>query len=408
MLPGFVAGHYSFDEVHIDLQRLSRFAQCRLIHAEAIKLDTRVNSHNPLITQMSQKRQVFLKDRPPMTYDVLSIDIGSSPDVDSIPGARQFTTPVKPISTFCQRLEDLLNRMKRPPSAISRRTSTSSDGSQTEIRLEINRRSSLKRALGDRGFCVVVVGGGAGGVELAFAIKQRLMDEAQKTSKTFMSEPVVKSSLFTIVISCILCRLVAKGQLLEGYNGLARDAILKKFAEKGIELIQNNPVIEVHESRKTPSPSLLQSHSDCLRLKHGQLIMFDGCLWCTQASAVPWLSLDSKLLLDERGFIKINDFLQPFNGPAGVFAVGDIATSASHPRPKAGVFAVRQVGFERYAFEHNLFKGPPLDTNIRRYLRGEELLPYYPQSSFLSLISTGDKYCVASKGLLFWKGNSKA
>lgn len=56
---------------------------------------------------------------------------------------------------------------------------------------------------------------------------------------------------------------------------------------------------------------------------------------------------------DELGFLSINENLQAAGGPPNIFAVGDVATSTVYPRPKAGVFAVRQ--------------GPPLTDNIRRY-----------------------------------------
>lgn len=54
---------------------------------------------------------------------------------------------------------------------------------------------------------------------------------------------------------------------------------------------------------------------------------------------------------DEAGFVRIDECLRA-EGWDNVFAVGDVATSAIHPRPKAGVYAVRQ--------------GPPLAANLRR------------------------------------------
>ena len=81
MLPGYVAGHYEFDEAHIDLRPLCQFGSARLFHDSAVRIDT-VNE------------QVICANRPPVSYDILSINIGSRPEVGSVPGAAEFATPV--------------------------------------------------------------------------------------------------------------------------------------------------------------------------------------------------------------------------------------------------------------------------------------------------------------------------
>jgi selenide,water dikinase len=136
MLPGYIAGHYSFDEVHIDLGRLAAFAGARFIHGEVTGLD-RAN------------RRVLLKGRPSVPYDLLSINTGSTPKVQQIDGAQAHAVPVKPIAHFNQRWLALLERV---------------------------------RGLRDR-FTVAVVGGGAGGVELVLSMQYRLRQELHALGK---------------------------------------------------------------------------------------------------------------------------------------------------------------------------------------------------------------------------------
>jgi selenide, water dikinase len=81
MLPGYVAGHYDYDEVHIDLSRLASFAGARLYRDEVIGID-RAN------------QKVICKSRPAVSYDQLSINIGSTPQLQGVPGAAEHA--VKP------------------------------------------------------------------------------------------------------------------------------------------------------------------------------------------------------------------------------------------------------------------------------------------------------------------------
>jgi selenide, water dikinase len=299
MLPGWVAGHYRFDECHIDLGRLTRFAGARLIRDEAIGLDP-------------GERRVLCRGHPPIRYDLLSLDIGSAPRADDVPGAAEYAIAVKPIARFAARWEAL-----------------------------------LARARDLRGLRLTIVGGGAGGVELALSARYRLA---------------------RLGVTPLQVTLVTRDELLPSHNRRVRHLLEQVFVERGIEVLTGSEVVRVE-------PGLLVCAD-------GRQIAFDEALWVTEAGAAPWLA-ETGLPLTPGGFVAIDEFLRS-TGDQHIFAAGDVATMVAHPREKAGVYAVRQ--------------GLPLADNLRRALTGERPRRFVPQQRGLALIGTGDAYAVASRG----------
>lgn len=123
-------------------------------------------------------------------------------------------------------------------------------------------------------------------------------------------------------------------------------------------------------------------------MKRLLLLNADYVVLATAASVPSWLGA-SGLKTDAHGFVAVNDALQSVSHP-NVFAAGDIASMVGHPRPKSGVYAVRQ--------------SPPLAENLWRALAGRPLVAYTPQKNTLALISTGDRYAVASWGSIAFEG----
>ena len=309
MLPGLVAGHYGFDDVHIDLGPLSRFAGARFYHDEVIALD-------PVA------RTVECRNRPPIPYDVLSIDIGSTPAMSGVPGAEDNAVPVKPISNFYRRWEALVERV----------------------------------LASDRPLSIGVVGAGAGGTEMLLAMQHGLRARLAAAGR---SADRLSFHLFA-----------ANDEPLATHPKSVREVFARVFRERGVEFHPGARVERVGEG--------------VLHTGDGRTHEVDEVLWVTQAGIQAWPG-EAGLETDERGFVAVHPTLESVSHP-GVFAAGDCAAVLEHPREKAGVFAVRQ--------------GPPLERNLRRALAGKALVPFVPQSDFLSLVSTGDRYAVASRGRL--------
>jgi len=306
MLPGVIAGHYTRGEAHIDLRPLARFAGARTIVDEAVGLDPRA-------------RQVLFATRPPIGFDVLSINVGSTPDV-SVPGAEGAVTPVKPIDRLLERWRAVEARLLASDSPCT----------------------------------VAVVGGGAGGVELLLAIEWRVRHQLAAAGR---GAGHIRYGLFT-----------DSAHVLPTHHARVRRAFARTLAERGITVHAGSAVVKVEPG--------------CLHTADGRSHRVDEVFWTTQARAAAWLR-DSGLSVDDRGFVRVGDTLESVSHP-GIFAAGDVAAVDPHPRPKSGVFAVRQ--------------GRPLTENLRAALAGRARRGFRPQRRFLSLISTGDQHAVASRG----------
>ena len=138
MLPGHIAGHYARDDLMIDLVRLGRFANARVILDRATGID-RVN------------RQVLLQGRPPLAYDIASIDTGIGSGLPEIPGYAEHATSAKPLGDYADRWVRFLARALPEPR-------------------------------------MVVIGAGVGGVELALASAHRLRSQGAKPVITLLEQ----------------------------------------------------------------------------------------------------------------------------------------------------------------------------------------------------------------------------
>jgi selenide,water dikinase len=281
------------------------------VHAEATGLDL-------------DRRLVLCRDAEPVSFDVLSLDIGSAPRMEA-PGARDHAVPVKPVAPFLERWEAVVAQAGRTGAAPR----------------------------------IAVVGGGAGGVEAALAMRARLKEALARAGRPEAAAPLT---------------LVTRGGLLPRFNARARAYLRDALARAEIAVQTGFDVARVEAGR--------------LVAADGRVVEGDHLFWVTWAGAPAWLG-ETGLALDGRGFVAVDAALRATSHPF-VFAAGDVAAVLPHPRDKAGVFAVRQ--------------GPPLADNLRRALRGEEPRPFTPQRTALALVGTGDGRAVAARGPLAMRG----
>ncbi len=297
MVPGFVAGQYTQRELEIDVRPLAMRAGARCVLASATGV-------NPAAARIE------LEGRPALPYDLASFDVGSSVAGLDLPGVATHAVATRPIGRFVSAIDRRLAELDGP---------------------------------------VHLVGGGAGGIEIAFALAARLGREVPLTLHERAE------------------------QLLPRAHPRLRRRVESALAARGITLRTGSEAAAVH--------------ADALELRSGERLPAGLVVWVSGAAALP---LFADTLPTKDGFVEVEPTLQ-VRGYTQLFALGDCAHFPS-PLPKAGVYAVRQ--------------GPVIQYNLRAALDGRRMRRYQPQRDFLALLNTGDGAAIAAKWGMCGEGRS--
>ena len=308
MTPGYLAGQYTVDDISSDVVGIARRAGAVCVIGRADRLDPRA-------------RTVALEDGRTLGYDLVSFNIGSLLAGGDGPAARH-AERIKPLDRAAHLRERLAKLEAGDPSRPAR---------------------------------IVVIGAGAGGVEVAFAAAA-LLDRAGRAREV---------------------TIVDRGpRVLPGYGRRFQRRAERALAVHGIRCRLGTRVAGVEPDRVVT--------------EDGDTMAADLAVWLTGPQGARLLA-ESGLPTEPRGFLWTEDTLRS-TGDARVFAVGDCGTMVNHSGiAKSGVYAVREA--------------PILWQNLVAAVRGRPLVPYRPQRGFLSILNTADgRALLRYKALVSWSG----
>lgn len=291
MVPGWLAGQHSRDDGLVDLAALASRAGAEWVADRCAALDPAAR----VVTTGSGAR---------IAFDIVSFDTGGVGRAATVLGEDPRLIDVRPIGDFVDRLATLASPAR-----------------------------------------VVVAGGGAGGVELAFGLR-----------------------------NLARAKVPPQVTLVAGTAG-----ILPGFA----------PAVQARAARAMARQGIAVHNADA-RFAGGMIMAGDqslepaDCIIAATGSAAPGWVRESGLATDAGGFIAVNAHQQSTSHPH-VFAAGDVAARIDRPLAHSGVHAV--------------FAGPVLAANLRSTLAGEApRAAYHPRWNSLYLMNTGDGSAIASYG----------
>jgi len=184
MIPGYLAGYYSYEECHFDLRRICEELGQRFIKAKIIGVDP-------------QRKKIQLENRAEVSYDCASINVGIEPkSIDNVSQESALKIiPLKPISRFIAHWDQLI--------------------------------SDLKDYKGNESLQLAVVGAGASGVEISIILKM-LIDQNQWNARVSL--------------------IHRHDFLVSAKDLRAQKQLLKTLKSLSIKVFQNTEVFELHEN----------------------------------------------------------------------------------------------------------------------------------------------------------------
>jgi len=301
MLPGWMAGLYDLSQCQIDLRPLAAQAGVELCLGEVVGLDT---THNRLQVRRRDAQQSMQS----LAYDFVSLDIGSESVLDGLQAFPQLL-PIRPLQAFLQQWPQIL--------------ATAQQASAYQL---------------------AIVGGGAAGVELAFAAQAAFAQHAPQAQ----------------------VHLVAP-TLLAGHAVAVVQRVHQALQQRGVRWYA----------------AQAQGVASGLRLDSGELLALDQVVAATGARPASWLAT-TDLKRDADGYIQVSAEHQSVSH-ANVFAAGDVCARDNPRFGRSGVHAVHA--------------GDALAHNLLACLRGEIVLEAYePKPRSLYLLATGDRRAIMSWG----------
>lgn len=297
MLPGIVAGRYEPEDGLIDLEALAARSGTKVKFGRCVSID-------PV------GRSIATESGANLPFDICSIDTGGEGQATGILGQDRRLLDVRPIGTFLARLEQWQRALKRRPTHI------------------------------------VIAGGGAGGFEIAHAMRFRYREHATRIS-------LVSSD----------------AGLLSGFASPTRRLARHALRQADIDLYEDD--LRIANGRVYAGSRLLEP--------------VDGIIASFGARAPEW-PRESGLCVDHEGFIAVDRHQRSVSHPA-VFAAGDVARRMDRHVPHSGVHAVHT--------------GQTLAHNLACAVEaGDRLHTYRPRPASLYLLATGQCRAIASYGPL--------